>query len=196
MPRPRNPETASAKSNQVIVSRLKRPHQKLEAEVTGLRNINEGLAGRVYRVSELEAMIERQQTHIENLEERLKACEPCHSVLTPLPTIPADDPKVTLSTREATQVRHSWICQVQAKSPFYPSNTTLIKAIKSVPGKDSWCHRSFEEAMVTDKWKAGAWIKAAIENSWRKWAALLKRNWDYQWIFRMVWTAKAGGCSD
>lgn len=92
MPRPRNPEPASAKSNQVIVSRLKDRIKKLEAEVTGLRNINEGLAGRVYRVSELEALVERQQKHIKDLENRLLACESRN--LTP-PKPPADNPKVT-----------------------------------------------------------------------------------------------------
>ncbi len=72
MPRPRMAEPSSNKSHQRIVNRLKARIKQLEGEVKELKKINEGLAGRVYKVSELEAMVERQRKHIEDLESRLK----------------------------------------------------------------------------------------------------------------------------
>lgn len=171
MPRPRNLETASAKSNQVIVSRLKDRIKKLEAEVTGLRNINEGLAGRVFRMSELEAMGERQQEYIKGLEEQLKACESRHSIPTPLPTMPANDPKVTpidKGKRNKSEIPES--VKLKLEALLIPLNTTLSKAIKSVSEKITLdAIEAFEEATLTDHIeKPGAWIKAAIENGWRK----------------------------
>lgn len=73
IPRPRQPEPASVKSHQVIVSRLKGRIQQLEKELADLRKINEALAGRVYRMTQLEALCERQGKRIKDLEERLKA---------------------------------------------------------------------------------------------------------------------------
>jgi Family of unknown function (DUF6262) len=74
MPRPRMAEPSSNQSHQKIVSRLKSRIKQLEVELTETKKLNQGLAGRVYRVSELEGMLERQRKHIEDLETRLSHC--------------------------------------------------------------------------------------------------------------------------
>ena len=171
MPRPRNPEPASAKSNQVIVSRLKDRIKKLEAEVTGLRNINEGLAGRVYRVSGLEALVERQQKHIKDLEERLKACETRYSVPTPLPAILTDDPKVTpidKGKRGKSDIPESVKSELEALE--IALNTTLTKTIKSASVERVLnAIEALKEAIKSgDIPKPGGWLNRAIQEGWTK----------------------------
>lgn len=131
MPRPRNSEPASAKSNQVIVSRLKERIKNLEAEVKGLRNINEGLAGRVYRVSELEALVERQEKRIKDLETRLKTCESCQREV---PKMSVDDSKVTsIDKRKQRKPDNSDKIQSELDTLGIRRNSTLLKLIKAVP---------------------------------------------------------------
>lgn len=156
MPRPRSPEPASAKSNQVIVSKLKDRIKKLEAEVTGLRNINEGLAGRVYRVSELEAMIERQQKHIKDLEERLMAS------LAQAPTV-----KVT-PMAQAKSLQDSVVIQEELKSSGLRLTESLNRLIREHDEKTVLLAiKAFKQYKETHEIQSLAGcLRRAIESGW------------------------------
>lgn len=168
MPRPRSKEPTSANSHQAIVSKLKDRIKKLEAEVTGLRNINEGLAGRVYRVSELEALVERQQKYINDLETRLKACEERYRA-TILTSPPVNDPKITpidKSKRRKPEIPES--VKVQMAELGISLNTTLTKTILSateelVLSAIQALKEALEHGNVDNP---GGWLNKAIKDGW------------------------------
>ncbi|MBW4547455.1 MAG: hypothetical protein KME25_23890 [Symplocastrum torsivum CPER-KK1] len=160
IPRPRQPEPASVKSHQVIVSRLKGRIQQLEKELTDLRKINEGLAGRVYRLTELEALCERQSKRIKDLEERLK--------VEPAP-IPEDNPKVTPidkgKTRGITDRIKDELDRLGIKL-----NSTLTRKIKAADEETVLNALSaLEEAMGSGNVKnASGFLVRAITERWTK----------------------------
>lgn len=168
LPKPRSPEPTSTKSHQVIVSRLKDRIKKLEAEVTGLRNINEGLAGRVYRVSELETLVERQQKYINDLETRFKACEERNRV-TVTASSPASGPKVTpidKGKRRKREIPES--VKVQMAALGISLNTTLTKTILSateelVLSAIQALKEALEYGNVDNP---GGWLNQAIKEGW------------------------------
>lgn len=166
MPQPRSPESASAKSHQVIVSRLKDRIKKLEAEVTGLRNINEGLAGRVYRLSESEALVERQQKRIKDLEERLRVCESRNPFLS---NPPSNNPKVTpLDCSRVHKSDTSDQVQSELGELDIKVNSTLTKLIKAAPEKVVLkAIEALKEALATTSVRNPCgFLVEAIRNTW------------------------------
>lgn len=160
IPRPRQPEPASVKSHQVIVSRLKGRIQQLEKELTDLRKINEGLAGRVYRLSELEALCERQSKRIKDLEERLKA-DPA--------SIPEDHAKVTPIDKGKTKGITDRIKDKLDRLGI-KLNSTLKRRIKTADEQTVLnALTALEEAMGSGNIRnAGGFLVQAITEGWAK----------------------------
>lgn len=166
MPRPRMSEPTSNKSHQKIVNRLKNRIKQLEREVTELKKLNQGLAGQVYRVSELEAMVERQRRQIEDLETRLKECMETKQVVK------------TTKERKVTPIS-------QAKTKKSDINNQIKSELKTLGIKLTTTLRStinaadeqtvvnaieaLKEALEKDDIKSpGGWLKSAIEGGWVK----------------------------
>jgi hypothetical protein len=160
IPRPRQPEPASGKSHQVIVSRLKGRIQQLEKELADLRKINEALAGRVYRLTELETLCERQSKRIKDLEERLKA--------DPAP-ISDDHPKVTPidkgKTRGITDRINDELDRLGIKL-----NSTLTRIIKAADEETVLnALAALEEAMGSGNVRnVSGFLVQAISQGWTK----------------------------
>ncbi len=160
IPRPRQPEPASVKSHQLIVSRLKGRIQQLEKDLADLRKINEALAGRVYRMTELEALCERQRKRIKDLEERLKA-DPVSS--------PDNYPKVTPIDNGKTkgitdQIKHE-LDRLGIKL-----NSTLTRIIKTADEETVLnAIAALEEEMKTSEvGNPGGFLFRAIKERWVK----------------------------
>lgn len=68
-------QSSVVKSQQAVITRLKARINQQEEEINRFKKINEALAGRVYRVSELEAQVERQDARIKDLEARIRELE-------------------------------------------------------------------------------------------------------------------------
>ncbi len=66
-------KSTSSKSQTKILTRLKERIQLLESENKQLKRKNEALAGQVYRVHQLQELVERQSSTIQDLEKRLNA---------------------------------------------------------------------------------------------------------------------------
>ena len=162
MPRPRMAETTSNKSHQKIVNRLKARIKQLEGEVKELKKINEGLAGRVYKVSELEAMVERQRKHIEELENRLK------NPMVQAEPSPIADSKVTPISRGKSGV--SSLIKSELQSLGIKLNSTLTKKIKaSKEDKVLAAIEALSDQLQRGEVKnPGGWLAKAIEGGWTK----------------------------
>ncbi len=72
MPKPELAQSSTAKSQQKMIARLKDRIKRQGDEIDKLKEVNQVLAGRVYKVSELEALVERQEKRIKDLEARLR----------------------------------------------------------------------------------------------------------------------------
>jgi hypothetical protein len=140
----------------------------LEAEITGLRKINEGLAGRLYHLQDASDLAERLKAENAELRQRLEECRRHHASTAP-PEL--EDAKVTsLDNRRARQSNISDEIKRQLKDLGIPLNSTLTKALKTTPeARVLNAIEAFKEAMTSDNIeKPGAWLKRAIEEGWRK----------------------------
>lgn len=164
MPRPRMAEPTSNKSHQKIVSRLKSRIKKLEAELTETKKLNQGLAGRVYRVSELEGMVERQRNHIEDLESRLFDCMNNKQSVTPTTSA-----KVTpISQKMKSQISDEIKSELEALK--IELNSTLAKTIKAASEKTvlEAIEALKDQLIKQDIPNAGGWLNKAIKEEWTK----------------------------
>jgi hypothetical protein len=170
MLRPRMAEPSSNKSHQKIVNRLKERIKSLSGEITELKRINQGLAGRVYRISELEAMVERQRKHIEDLESRLK-----DSMAQEQP-FPIADSKVT-SISSAGKSGISSRIKSELESLGIKLNSTLTKKIKaSTEDNVLAAIDALKDQLKRSEVKnPGGWLARAIEGGWTKAESLLQQ---------------------
>ena len=163
MPRPRMAEPSSNKSHQKIVNRLKERIKTLSGEITELKRINQGLAGRVYRISELEAMVERQRKHIEELESQLK------DFMAQGQPSPIADSKVTPISAAGKSGVSSRI-KSELESLGIKLNSTLIKKIKaSTEDQVLAAIEALKDQLNRGEVKnPGGWLARAIEGGWVK----------------------------
>lgn len=69
--KPNRPQTASDASKAVIIYELRERIKKLEAEIKDLRNVNKGLAGKLYQLQEFESLVSRLRTENDRLKSQL-----------------------------------------------------------------------------------------------------------------------------
>ena len=173
MPRPRMSEPTSNKSHQKIVNRLKNRIKQLEREVTELKKLNQGLAGQVYRVSELEAMVERQRKQIENLESRLKDC------LSQQQIYPAVDASKVTPISKAKTKKSGITDQITSELNLLgiKLTSTLKKTINAADEQTVLnAIEALKEALEKDDIRSpGGWLKSAIEGGWVKNEVLQKQ---------------------
>ncbi|NJR31920.1 MAG: hypothetical protein HC778_02390 [Chamaesiphon sp. CSU_1_12] len=69
--KPNRPQTASDASKAAIVHELRERIKQLEAEIKYLRNINKGMAGKLYQLQEFESLVTRLRTENQSLKSQL-----------------------------------------------------------------------------------------------------------------------------
>ena len=157
-------EPSSNKSHQKIVSRLKSRIKQLETELTETKKLNQGLAGRVYRVSELEGMVERQRKHIEDLEARLSDC------MNNQESVPANtSAKVTsISKKRKSQISNEIKSELEALE--IELNSTLSQTIKAATEETilNAIEALKDQLTKQDIPNAGGWLNKAIKEGWTK----------------------------
>jgi len=89
--KPTTAQKASDNSKTVIIYQLRERIKQLEAEVIGLRRVNEGIAGRLYHLQGADDLAERLKVRT-NLKQQL---DECHRYTEP-PATPPENHKVTL----------------------------------------------------------------------------------------------------
>ena len=144
-----------------VQARLKERIKGLENENKELRRKNEALAGQVYRVHQLNELIERQQSTIEDLESRLEECS-------------LNNPKLSSKITPISQKRTKKLLESRSqidselKTLNIRINSTLSKLIDNNPEEVVLnAISSLKEGLSnkTVRNKTGFLVKA-IENQW------------------------------
>ena len=155
-------KSTSSKSQAKILTRFKERIQLLELENKELRRKNEALAGQVYRVHQLQELVERQNSTIQDLEKQLNAYK----------LFNVKSSKVTPLKKKRSQ--KILIDDDQIKSELsalnIKTNSTLLKLIqrtkKEVVLNAIDC---LKEALATTQVKNPAgFLVEAINNAWNK----------------------------
>lgn len=164
---------ASDNSKAVIIYQLRDRIKQLEVEITGLRRVNEGIAGRLYYLQGADDLAERikvenTQLKLDNSELRRQLAE--NTLLLINSSVPElDNLKITsLAKKQAARSDISDKIKQQLDELGIKLNPTLVKLIKSVE-EDTVLKamEAFQEAIVSSNIeKPGAWLKKAIEEGW------------------------------
>ena len=171
--RPTEPQKASDNSKATIIYQLRERIKQLEAEITGLRRVNEGIAGRLYHLQGAEDLAERFK--IENVQlktensELKRQLEEFNLHRANLSIASPDDSKVaSLDKKRARQSNISDKIKQQLDELGIKLNSTLTKTITSA-AEDTVLNaiKAFREAVDSSNIeKPGAWLKRAIEGGW------------------------------
>ena len=165
MPAPRQPESTSKQSHLKIVDRLKQRIKDLEDEVTKYRRINEGLAGKVYRVSELEELVKRQDHRIRELEERIQKSF-LNENSSKVTDIRSKNTSSGLSQKILSQldILNIKLNSTLKKSIVVKSEEKVLEAIEAL-----------KQALETNEISnLAGWLKTAIDEEWKTNETLLK----------------------
>ncbi len=160
------PQKASDNSKAAIIYQLRERIKQLEAEITGLRKVNEGIAGRLYHLQDASDLAERLKIENAELKQQLEEC--CRHHTSTLAS-ELDDVKVTsLDNRRAGRSNISDEIKRQLADLGIPLNSTLTKILKTAPEERVLnALEAFKEAVASDNIeKPGAWLKRAIEEGW------------------------------
>ena len=171
--KPTEPQKASDNSKATIIYQLRERIKQLEAEITGLRRVNEGIAGRLYHLQGAEDLAERFK--IENVQlktensELKRQLQEFHLHRANLSIASPDDSKVaSLDKKRARQSNISDKIKQQLDELGIKLNSTLTKTITSA-AEDTVLNaiKAFREAVDSSNIeKPGAWLKRAIEAGW------------------------------
>ncbi len=151
-----------------MIFQLRERIKQLEAEITGLRKVNEGITGRLYHLQDASDLAERLKIENAELKQQLEECRRLHTSASP-PEL--DNVKVTsLDNRRAERSNISDEIKRQLADLGIPLNSTLTKTIKSASEERVLnAIEALREAMISDNIeKPGAWLKRAIEKGWCK----------------------------
>lgn len=166
-------QKASDNSKAVIIYQLRDRIKQLEAEITGLRRVNEGIAGRLYHLQGADDLVERlkvenTQLKLDNSELKRQLAEnTLHQINSSVPDL--DNLKITsLAKKQAARSDISDKIEQQLGELGIKLNHTLVKLIKSVDEETVLkAIEAFKEAVVSSNIeKPGAWLKKAIEEGW------------------------------
>lgn len=171
--KPSQPQKASDDSKAVIIYQLRERIKRLEAEVEGLRRVNEGLAGRVYHLQGTEELAERlksenTQLKSENAELKQQLEESRISQVNLPVTLPENSKVTSLDKKRSGRSDISDSVKQQLNLIGIKLNATLTKTIKSASEETILnAIKAFKEAMASSNIeKPGAWLKKAIEEGW------------------------------
>lgn len=163
--KPTEPQKASDNSKAVIIYQLRERIKQLEAEVTGLRRVNEGIAGRLYHLQGADDLAERLKVENTELKQQLEECHRYH--ISPPP--PQDDPKVTsIEKKRSKKSGGSDNIKSELDALKIKMNSTLSKLIGQAPeGIVLKAIDALKEALVNTKVRSpSGFLVEAIKNTW------------------------------
>jgi hypothetical protein len=166
-PKSKHPPVASDNSKSVIISTLREENKKLRAEIEGLRRVNEGLAGRVYRLQGADDLAQRLKAENAELKHQLQECRQQVQQFT---AVTVKNPKVTsLEKKRAGRSNISDQVKQQLESLGIQLNSTLSKAIKAASEETVLDAIEALKEAISDGGvdKPGGWLKTAIEQAWK-----------------------------
>nr|WP_231510503.1 DUF6262 family protein [Fischerella sp. PCC 9605] len=171
--KPTETQKASDNSKSVIIYQLRDRIKQLEAEITGLRRVNEGIAGRLYHLQGADDLAERlkienAQLKSENTELKRQLEEARLSHVNSPVTLPENSKVTSLDKKRTGRSEVSDKIKQQLDLLGIKLNATLTKTIKSASEETVLnAIEAFKEAMAgSNIEKPGAWLKKAIEEGW------------------------------
>ncbi len=164
--KPTKSQTASEASKVVIINELRERIKKLEAEITGLRKANEGMAGRLYQLQDMQVMVERVKGENEELKrqatEKVKGSEQVNSISTSAGNVTPISQGIKSSVSDTIKV--------ELEQLNIPLNSTLTKRIKAateerVLAAINALKDQLPRGEITNP---GGWLATAIQDGWTK----------------------------
>lgn len=158
------PQTASDASKIVIINELRERVKKLEAEITKLRKVNEGMAGRFYQLQDMQVMVERLTVENEELKiqvtRQIKIPEETGSLLTSAHNI------TSISQRHKSVV--SDVIKAELAQLNIPLNSTLTKRIKAATEERVLAAITALKDQLTrsEITNPCGWLATAIQDGW------------------------------
>jgi Family of unknown function (DUF6262) len=188
--KPNKPQVASDASKAVIIHELRERIKRLESEVKELRNVNQGMAGKLYQLQEFQSLAERLRSENESLKSQLENA-------TAQPTLHQKAVESTnfMNMQSATTVtdlaaKRAIKSDGRVKNPTVSQqiregltelgiklNSTLNKVILAAPESAVLnAIAALKQAITSCRIEhPGAWLKTAIENQWIPNEALAKQ---------------------
>jgi hypothetical protein len=162
--KPTKPQTASEASKTVMIAELRERIKKLEAELTGLRKVNEGMAGRLYQLQDMQVMVDRLKAENEELKRQLSEQV---EVPNPVYSTPASPSKVT-PIGQSKKVAISDAIKAELEQLNIPLNTTLTKRIKAATEERVLDAIAALKDQLTrgEITNPGGWLATAIHDGW------------------------------
>ena len=172
--KPIAPQSASDKSKQVIINKLRERIRQLEVDNQELRRKNEAVYGRLYQLQsvqqEVEALkLENCSIKTENnlLHQQLEECR-----YSPQPqtnsTLPADSKVASLGQKRTQRKNINDQIKLELAAVGVKLNTTLTKTIKSSPEEMVLIAiQALKQALEHgDIERPGGWLNRAIQDGW------------------------------
>jgi hypothetical protein len=162
--KPNKLQTASDASKAVIINELRERIKKLEADLTGLRKANEGMAGRLYQLHDMQVMVERLKAENEELKkqvgEQVRAPEEIDS------SSMAGSNVTSISQRSKSSVSDAIKAELEQLN--IPLNSTLTKRIKATTEERVLSAITALKDQLTkgDVTNPGGWLATAIQDGW------------------------------
>jgi Family of unknown function (DUF6262) len=162
--RSNKPQTASDASKLVIITELRAKIRKLEADLAGLRKVNEGMAGRLYQLQDMQAMVERLKVENEGLKRQIteqgKIPEDVGSSLTPNSNI------TPISRKSKSAI--SEVIKTELEQLNITLNSTLTKRIKAATEERVLAAIAALKSQLTrsEVTNPGGWLATAIQDEW------------------------------
>ncbi len=162
--RSNKPQAASDASKLVIIAELREKIKKLEADLVGLRKVNEGMAGRLYQLQDMQAMVERLKVENEGLKRQIteqgKIPEDVGSNLTL-------NSNITLISRKSKSAI-SEVIKTELEQLNITLNSTLTKRIKAATEERVLAAIAALKSQLTrsEVTNPGGWLATAIQDEW------------------------------
>jgi predicted transcriptional regulator len=166
--RPNRPQTASDASKAVIIHELRERIKKLESEIKDLRNVNKGMAGKLYQLQEFESLVARFRVENESLKSQLESTQ---SVVSTPPDLTIVEPVAKVASLEEKRTIKSSVSdsiKQELASLGVKLNSTLNKVIRSAPESVVInAIAALKDAITSGRIEhPGGWLKTAIESQW------------------------------
>lgn len=165
-------QKASENSKLVLIDQLRERIKKLEAEITGLRRVNEGLAGRVYHLQSADNLAERLKAENASFKARIAQLEQelnlCRNQSQPSSSAPTNSKVTSIEKKRTGKPDIADSIKQELINLGIQLNPTLIKSIK-LASEETVINAiaAFKEALIGGVVeKPGAWVKRAIEEKW------------------------------
>jgi hypothetical protein len=163
--KPNKLQTASDASKAVIINELRERIKKLESDLTGLRKANEGMAGRLYQLHDMQVMVERLKAENEELKkqvsEQVKTPEEIDS------SSMAGSNVTSISQRSKLSVSDAIKAELEQLN--IPLNSTLTKRIKAATEERVLAAITALKDQLTkgEVTNPGGWLATAIQDGWK-----------------------------